>query len=41
VKYGRLIEGSTKSRGKYQNPENFVLVGPKWEMENTMFNFYG
>jgi hypothetical protein len=36
LKYGRLIEGPPKPRGKFRNPENVVPEGPKCEMENAL-----
>jgi hypothetical protein len=36
LKYGRLIEGPPKQRGKFLNPEHVVLEGPKCEMENAL-----
>jgi hypothetical protein len=30
VKFGRLLEGAPKPKGKVQNLENFALWGPKW-----------
>jgi hypothetical protein len=40
MKYGKLTEGPPKPKGKFQNPANFVLGGPKLGMENATFDIW-
>jgi hypothetical protein len=36
-RWGGLIEGPPKPKGKIRNPKNFTRGGPIWVMENATF----
>jgi len=37
----QTCRGTTQTKVKIRNPENFAPGGQKWEMESTVFNLYG